>query len=251
MNIHIITLFPQMIAGFFEESIVKRAQEKKSVHIKLINLRDFAIDDYGTVDDRPYGGGAGMVMRADVVDAALRSIRFAGTHKTIITSPKGTLFTQKKAIEYSLLDDLLIFAGHYEEVDERAYGLFDERVSLGDFILTGGEIVAATIADAVVRLVPGVLKKEDAAKEESFFRVDIQEVMDAVGEDELLTKLSKKGVRKITLLEYPQYTRPERYRDQKVPDILLSGHTAKIRKWRIKQAYLLTRTTRKDLLKVL
>ncbi len=176
MKITILTLFPKMISGFFEESIIKRAVEKKLVEIELVDLRDFAIDEYGTVDDRPYGGGAGMVIRVDVVYKALadviarnevtkqsqkRLFRFARNdmRRVVLTSPRGKLFNQRKAQEYSKVEHLVIIAGHYEGVDERVTEFIDEEVSIGDFILTGGELPAAMITDSVVRLISGVLKK--------------------------------------------------------------------------------------------
>ena len=176
-----------MISGFFEESIIKRAQNKKLVEIEIINLRDFSIDDYGTVDDRPYGGGVGMILRVDVLYKAISKIKnpaFAKASsvakalgdksegkqnsKVIITSPKGKIFDQKKAVEYSKLDNLIIIAGHYEDVDARVLDYVEEEISMGDFILTGGEIPASAIVDSVVRLIPGVLKKDQATKNESF-----------------------------------------------------------------------------------
>ncbi len=228
-KISIITLFPKMIQGFFEESIVKRAVEKKLVEIELINLRDFAINDYGSVDDRPYGGGVGMIMRVDVIYRALSKIfnfQFSifnknPKSKVILTSPKGKQFNQKKAVEYSKLNRLIIIAGHYEGVDERVLEYVDEEVSLGDFVMTGGEITAAAITDAVVRLIPKVLKKAEATQLESF---------------------SEK------LLEYPQYTRPENFKGKKVPKVLLSGDHKKIEEWRIKMTYRETLKKRKDLL---
>ena len=235
MKIYIITLFPNMLKGFFEESIIKRAKEKKLVEIEIINLRDFAIDSYGTVDDRPYGGGAGMILRADVIYKALMKITnnklqiskpaFAkastGKQKTILTSPRGKLFTQKKAKEYSKLDHLVIVAGHYEGIDERVSDFVDEEISIGDFVLTGGEIVAAAITDSIVRLIPKVLKKKEATQYESF----------------------SEG-----LLEYPQYTRPENFMGKKVPKILLSGDHKKIEAWHTKKSYEITFKKRKDLL---
>ncbi len=225
MKISIITLFPKMISGFFEESIIKRAQEKKLVEVEIINLRDFAIDDYGTVDDRPYGGGAGMVIRVDVVHKALQKVKNVGKNlKVILTSPKGKQFNQKKAQEYSKSDNLIIIAGHYEGVDERVTEFIDEEVSVGDFILTGGELPAAMITDSVVRLIPGVLKKEEATINETF---NIQ---------------GKK------LLEYPQYTRPEEFHGLKVPKILTGGNHKEIEKWKSEKAVEETKKKRSDLI---
>lgn len=226
MKISIITLFPNMISSFIKESIIKRAIDKGLVEIELINLRDFAQDKYKTVDDKPYGGGAGMVLRADVICKALNKVEGKNKKlkvKKILTSPKGKTFNQQLAINYSQLDHLIIIAGHYEGVDERVVEYVDDEVSLGDFILTGGEIVAASIVDSVVRLIPGVLKKEEAIKEESFS--------------------------KTYPLEYPQYTKPFEFEGKKVPSILLSGNHKKIKEWRLKKAFELTKKLRPDLLK--
>ena len=233
MKISIITLFPKMISGFFDESIVKRAQDKKLVEIEIINLRDFAIDNYGTVDDRPYGGGAGMILRVDVIHKAISKIKIpssakasAGKQKlkTILTSPKGKIFDQKKAQEFSQLDHLIIIAGHYEDVDARILDYVDEEISMGDFILTGGEIPASAIVDSIVRLIPGVLKKDQAVKNESF-NIDDKKI-----------------------LEYPQYTRPEEFMGKKVPEILLKGDHKKIEKWQAEKALEETQKKRPDLL---
>jgi tRNA (guanine-N1)-methyltransferase len=268
-----------MIASFFEESIVKKAKEKGLVEIELINLRDFALDSYGTVDDRPYGGGVGMVLRVDVLYKALSSVipnlpclpagRFRDPirinkkqkmlkqvqhdnnyrKKIILTSPKGKVFNQEKAREYAKLNHLVIIAGHYEGVDERVLNFVDDEVSLGDFVMTGGEITAAAITDAVCRLVPGVLKKEKATEIESFFGVSVDKLIEVVGEDRILKKLKERRVKKVKLLEYPQYTRPDDFLGFKVPKILLSGNHKEIEIWRLKKAYEETRKKRKDLLK--
>jgi len=238
MKISIITLFPKMISGFFEESIVKRAIEKKLIEIEIINLRDFAIDDYGTVDDRPYGGGAGMILRIEPIYNAVQSTisnfqfpisKQISNHKkpiskTIITSPKGKIFDQKKAQEFSQLDHLIIIAGHYEDVDTRVLDYVDEEVSMGDFILTGGEIPASAIVDSIVRLIPGVLKKDKATINESF------------------------NINEKKILEYPQYTRPEEFMGKKVPETLLKGDHKKIEKWRQEMSFEETRKKRPDLL---
>jgi tRNA (guanine37-N1)-methyltransferase len=256
MKISIVTLFPKMIASFFAESIIEKAIEKKLVEIELINLRDFAINSYGSVDDRPYGGGAGMVLRVDVLYQAISKIKNQKSklhlknqkEKIILTSPKGKIFNQERAREYAKLDHLVIIAGHYEGVDERVLNFVDEEVSLGDFVMTGGEIAAAAITDAVCRLVPGVLKKDEAAKIESFFEVSVDKLIEVIGEDRILKKLKKKGVKKVKLLEYPQYTRPEDFLGFKVPKILLSGNHKEIEIWRLKKAYEETVRKRKDLL---
>lgn len=222
-KISIITLFPKMIKGFFEESIVKRAIDKKLVEIEYVNLRDFAVNNYGSVDDRPYGGGAGMLLRVEPIYNAIQKVKSKKSKvKVILTSAKGKLFDQKKAIKYSKLNHLIIIAGHYEGVDERVLEYIDEEISLGDFVMTGGEIAVAAIVDAVVRLVPHVLKKSEATKLESFSN---------------------------NLLEYPQYTRPESFKGKKVPKVLLSGNHKEIEEWRIKEAYKQTLKKRKDLLR--
>jgi len=231
MKITIVTLFPKMISSFFEESIVKRAIDKKKVEIKIVNLRDFAIDEYGTVDDRPYGGGSGMILRVDVVHKAISKIKSAVPEKKLrskilITSPKGRVFNQQKAIDLSNLDNLIIIAGHYEDVDARVLNFVDEEISMGDFVLTGGEIIAAAIVDSVVRLIPGVLKKENATTEESF------------------------SMSNQKLLEYPQYTRPENFQGLKVPEILLSGDHKKITVWQKKMSIEETKKKRPDLLPI-
>lgn len=223
MKITVLTLFPKMISGFFDESIIKRAVEKNLVEINIVNIRDFAIDSYGTVDDRPYGGGAGMVMRVDVLDKAISSVK-TDKSKTLLTTPKGKQFNQIKAIEYSKESHLIIIAGHYEGVDERVMEFVDEEVSLGDFIMTGGEITASAIVDAVVRLIPGVLKKADATVNETF----------------------NIGGKK--LLEYPQYTRPEVYKGKRVPEVLTGGDHKKIEAWKHEKAVEETKKKRPDLL---
>ncbi len=254
-----------MIEGFINESIVKRAREKDLVDIELIDLRKYAINDYGSVDDRPYGGGAGMVLRIEPIYEALQyaknnksqitnnksisNIKYKKTiQKVVLTSPKGKLFTQKKAIQYSKLDHLIIITGHYEGVDERIREYVNEEVSLGDFVMTGGEITASAITDSVARLIPGVLKKESATKLESFFEVSPLQLIEVAGKKKVLIDLQKKGVKKVKLLEYPQYTRPTEFKEKKIPEILLSGNHKEIEKWRLQQAYIQTLKNRKDLL---
>ena len=205
MKIDILTLFPEMFKGPFGESIIKRAQEKGFVEIKIHNLRDWAVDKYKSVDDKPYGGGAGMILRIDVVDAAITKLQTPNS-KIILLDAGGKTFTQQKAKELSKLEHLILIAGHYEGVDHRVHEhLVDEVISIGNYVLTGGELPAMVIADAVVRLIPGAIEPA-SLKEESH---------------------SKKGY-----LEYPQYTRPEEYKSWKVPEVLLSGHHAEIKKWR-------------------
>lgn len=249
MKISILTLFPKMISGFFEESIIKRAQEKKFVNLEIIDIRKFAIDDYGTVDDRPYGGGAGMIMKVDVIYNAIKSVKSKKTSKTILTSPKGKVFNQQKAQEFSKLEHLVIIAGHYEDVDERVREYVDEEISMGDFVTTGGEIAASAIVDSVVRLLPGVLKKEDAIINESFNFQSINRLESLFPGNEVVQKLKSKGIKEVKLLESPQYTRPEEFQGKKVPEILLSGDHKKIEEWKLKKAFEETLKKRPDLLK--
>lgn len=249
MKITIITLFPKMIEGFIQDSIIKRAQTKGVVEINLVNLRDFARDSYGTVDERPYGGGAGMILCADVLKKSLDSIvKNKQKSHVILTSARGIVFNQKKAQELSKLKELVIFAGHYEGFDERFSEYIDEEISLGDFVMTGGEITAATICDAVVRLLPGVLKKENATAEESFFICPITDLMKLFENNSTLIELQKKGITEVQLLEYPQYTRPEEFEGKKVPEILLSGDPKKIKAWQLQKAFEETVRKRPDLL---
>ena len=226
MKIDIITLFPGMFAGPFNDSIVKIAKEKKLVTIKLHNLRKWSKDSHNSVDDRPYGGGKGMVLMIEPIFEALKAIApKAKTHKTktILLSPQGNTFTQQKAKELAKLDHLVLISGHYEGFDERIReNLIDEEISVGDYVLTGGELPTMTIVDAVVRLIPGVLDKE-ATKNESFSKND--------------------------LLDYPQYTRPSVYKGWEVPEVLLSGDHAEIKKWRKEKSIEKTKKTRPNLLK--
>jgi len=197
-----------MFKGPLDESIIKRAQDKLLVKINIHNLRNWAKDKRGTVDDRPYGGGPGMVLMIQPIDDALESLKSkvkSQKSKVILLDPKGKMFNQAKAQQLSKLDSLILICGHYEGVDARVNKLVDEKTSIGKYILTGGELPAMVIVDSVVRLIPGVLERE-VTKNESFSE-----------------KMKK---------EYPQYTRPEDYRGLKVPKVLLSGDHAKIRKWR-------------------
>jgi tRNA (guanine37-N1)-methyltransferase len=248
MKITIITLFPEMFQGFLTESIIKRAQEKGAVEISCVNPRDFAVDSHGTVDDRPYGGGAGMVLMAEPLVKAIRSAKKASEKAhTILMSPRGQRYTQDTAMSYTSHEHLVIVAGHYEGTDERAMEEVDEEISIGDYVLTGGELPAAVVVDSIVRLLPGVLKKEDAAAVESFFEVSIDELEKAVGEDELLQRLKSQGAQAVRLLEYPHYTRPQEFEGKEVPQVLLSGNHADIRAWQLQTAYSITKLRRPDL----
>jgi len=245
MQISVITLFPNMITSFINESIVKRAVDRKIVSINLVNLRQFAADSYGTVDDRPYGGGTGMVMKVDVLAKAVRSVP---TGRVVYTTPRGKKFDQNAARRYSALDNLILLAGHYEGIDERTSTFINEEVSVGDFIMTGGEIAVAAIVDATVRLLPGVLKKEDATIGETFGEIEADEIRAIVGNDPILEVLIKSGRKKIQLLEYPQYTRPADFEGQSVPEVMTSGDPKKIREWQIRESWELTKKRRPDLL---
>ncbi len=236
-----------MFRGFLEESIVQRAQEMGKIEIEFVNPRDFTVDAHKTVDDRPFGGGAGMVMMVDPISHAIKSVKTDSSY-VVGTSARGKVFSQKMAQEFSAKEHLIILAGHYEGYDERVRGLLDDEVSLGDFILTGGELAAACIIDAVARLQKGVLKKEAATEEESFFEVDLDELIKAVGEDHLLTTLKNNGIARVQLLEYPQYTRPQDHEGKMVPEVLVSGDPKKIRMWQLQQAFNVTKKARPDLL---
>lgn len=229
MKIDIITLFPEMFVGPFDESIIKRAKEKGLVKIEIYNLRKWAVDKHGTVDDRPYGGGTGMIIMIQPIYEALESLKpKIKNSKIVLLSPSGKTWNQETAREYSKLDHIILVCGHYEGVDERVRKFVDEEISIGDYILTGGEIPAMVLVDSIVRLVPSVLKKPEATKYESFSNVQIQD-----------TKL----------LEYPQYTKPEEFQGLKAPKVLLSGHHQKIAAWRTKKALAKTKKRRPDLLK--
>ena len=241
MIIDIITLFPSMFRGPFDESIIKRAQKKGLVKIKIHNLRDWAIDKRGTVDDRPFGGGPGMVLRPEPIFNAVEDIvgvdpcvnpdkrrtRRSAPTTIILLTPQGKSFNQKLAQELSQRQHLILICGHYEGVDERVrQHLVDEEISIGDYVLTGGELPAMVLTDAVVRLIPGVLEKPEATETESFSTFNSQ----------------------LSTLEFPQYTRPENFRGLKVPKILLSGNHQEIAKWRREQALKRTCERRPDLL---
>ena len=214
MNIDILTIFPPMFSGPFTESIIKRAQEKQLVSIRLHDLRQWTSDTHHTVDDRPYGGGPGMVMLIEPIDKALTELKSQyqnlKTH-VILTSAKGATFTQQKAHSLSQHQHLIFIAGHYEGIDQRvADHLVDEELSIGDYVLTGGELPTMVMVDSIVRLLPGVLGDDQSIIEESH---------------------SNPG-----LLEYPHYTRPENYKGWSVPPVLLSGNHAVIQKWRQEQS---------------
>lgn len=203
MTIYILTLFPSIFTSVFSQSIVRRAQDENLINIKYINIRDFALDKYKKVDDKPYGGGKGMLLKADVVIAALESIK--PKPYSILLSASGAKYNQSKTKKYALKKSLAIICGRYEGVDARVEEYVDEIISIGNFILTGGEIAAMVITDTVTRLIPGVIHPE-SLKSESFSKIS-------------------------SLLEYPQYTRPRNFRGFKVPTVLLKGNHQKIQNW--------------------
>ncbi|MGI6119714.1 MAG: tRNA (guanosine(37)-N1)-methyltransferase TrmD [Desulfosporosinus sp.] len=218
----VLTLFPEMFAPL-QESILKRAQETGLVKIKLVNFRDYATSKHKNVDDVSYGGGAGMLLKPEPIFAAMRDLpRPCGRRRVILMTPQGDVFHQKKAKVWSEQDELVFICGHYEGFDERIRELADEEVSLGDYVLTGGELAAMVMIDAVARLIPGVLGEDVSAAEDSHT---------------------------IRLLEYPQYTRPADFEGRLVPEILLSGNHAMIRRWRRKESLRRTFLRRPDLIK--
>lgn len=224
MKIEIISIFPTMVSQIFRSGIIGRAVEKKLLQIESLDLRDFTDDRHRTVDDRPFGGGEGMVLKPEPVFRAVdhcRVIDETSSH-VLLLSPQGSKFDQKKAKELSLKTRLILICGRYEGVDQRVSDyLVDEEISIGDFVLSGGELAAAVVVDAVARLIPGVVGRSESVLEESF--------MDG-------------------LLDYPHYTRPAEFRGMRVPEVLLSGDHEKIRQWRSRQAFALTRCRRPDLL---
>ena len=219
MKFDVLTLFPEMF-DVLNQSIIGRAVEKDLININLINIRDFSKDKHKNVDDTPYGGGAGMVIRPDVVYEAFQSVKTEGA-KVIYMSPQGKVLDQKKVVELSKEKHLILLCGHYEGIDQRVLDeIVDEEISIGDYVLTGGELPAMVLIDSVSRYVEGVIS-EDSTSEESFSN---------------------------NLLEYPQYTRPEVFNGEKVPEVLLSGHHENIRKWREEKAIEITKNKRPDLL---
>ena len=234
MKISIITLFPEVFEPILNTSILKRAQNKGKVKFELINLRDFGEGKHKVVDDKPYGGGTGMILRADILSKTLKSKTFVERSfkkcYIIMTSAAGKPYKQKKANQLSKLRHIIIICGHYEGVDQRFIDKYvDEEISIGDFVLTGGEIPAMAIVDSIVRLIPGVLEKPEATEQESFSNYQLPTT-------------------NYQLLEHPQYTRPEIFEGRKVPQVLLSGDHKKIEEWRKEQAVKKTKKVRPDLL---
>ena len=218
----ILTLFPKLCAGFFTESILKKAQENHLIQVRCMNIRDWATDKHHVTDEPPYGGGPGMVLKPEPIFAAVESIRTERSH-VILMTPGGRRFTQEVASELCRKEHLIFVCGHYEGIDHRVTEyLVNDELSIGDYVLTNGAIAAAIVVDAVARLIPGVLGDGDSASDESF----------------------SSGI-----LEYPQYTRPHEFRGWNVPEILLSGNHRAIREWRENQARQKTQERRPDLLK--
>lgn len=222
MNIHVLSLFPDMFAGVFGASILKKAQEKGAVQLEVTDIRAFSGNKHNQVDDYPYGGGAGMVLKPEPMFSAVETITAGKNPRIILMCPQGERFTQRRAEELAQEKELVFLCGHYEGYDERIrQHLVTDEISIGDFVLTGGELGAMTVIDSVVRLLPGVLGQEESHIQDSF----------STG-----------------LLEHPHYTRPADFRGMKVPDVLLSGNHAKIEQWREEQSLKRTLERRPDLL---
>lgn len=222
-NFFIMTLFPEMVMDGLNTSIIGRAVENGLLHIEAINIRDYTINKHKKVDDYPYGGGAGMVMQAQPIYDAYQAIveRIGRKPRTIYLTPQGRTFSQSQAKELALEEDLVFLCGHYEGVDERVLEeIVTDYVSIGDYVLTGGELPAMVMIDAISRMVPGVLTNQESGETESFYN---------------------------NLLEYPQYSRPEEWMGKKVPEVLLSGHHKNIESWRLQQSIERTKKNRPDL----
>ncbi|KOP79394.1 tRNA (guanine-N1)-methyltransferase [Lysinibacillus sp. FJAT-14745] len=221
MNIHVLSLFPDMFTGVFGASILKKAQEKDAVKLEVTDIREYSGNKHNQVDDYPYGGGAGMVLKPEPMFSAVEAITEGKNPRIILMCPQGERFTQKKAEELAQEQELVFLCGHYEGYDERIrQHLVTDEISIGDFVLTGGELGAMTVIDSVVRLLPGVLGQADSHIQDSF----------STG-----------------LLEHPHYTRPAEFRGMKVPDVLLSGNHAKIEQWRAEESLKRTFERRPDL----
>ncbi len=224
MNFYVLTLFPDMIRNGFRTSITGRAMEKGLLSMEAVDIRDFSVNKHNRVDDYPYGGGAGMVMQAEPVYLAYESVasRIGKKSRVLYMSPQGRVFDQRMAEELAQEEELIFLCGHYEGIDERVLEeIVTDEISVGDYVLTGGELPALVIMDAVSRLLEGVLHNEESAEFDSFHD---------------------------NLLEYPQYSRPEEWRGKKVPSVLLSGHHMNVEKWRREQSLLRTKERRPDLL---
>ncbi|MFN3966328.1 MAG: tRNA (guanosine(37)-N1)-methyltransferase TrmD [Endomicrobiia bacterium] len=223
MRIDVITIFPEMFNGFINTSIIGKAQKNGYITIKIHNLRDYTTDKHKQVDDKPFGGGPGMVVKPEPIYNAIKKfLKKKSEREIIFLTPQGEIFTQEIAKTLSAKKHLILICGRYEGVDERIMKFVDRQISIGDYVLTGGEVPAMVIIDAVARLIPGVVKEKDSVIYDSFFD---------------------------GLLDYPHYTRPRIFKKMKVPDVLLSGNHSEIRKWRLKQSLRNTLLKRKDLLK--
>lgn len=223
MNFHILTLFPDMVRDGLNTSILGRAAQNGHISMNVVNIRDYTLDKHKKVDDYPYGGGAGMLMQAQPVYDAHKAVceERGKKMRTVYVTPQGSVFNQQMAIDFAKEEDLIILCGHYEGIDERVLEeVVTDYVSIGDYVLTGGELAAMVMVDAISRMVPGVLSNEDSGVTESFYD---------------------------NLLEYPQYSRPEVWNDKKVPDVLLSGHHKNIEQWRLEQSIKRTQERRPDL----
>lgn len=223
MNFHILTLFPDMVRDGLHTSILGRAVNNGHISMNILNIRDYTLDRHKKVDDYPYGGGAGMLMQAQPIYDAHKAVceQRGKKIRTVYVTPQGAVFNQQMAVDFAKEEDLIILCGHYEGVDERVLEeVVTDYVSIGDYVLTGGELAAMVMVDAISRMVPGVLSNEDSGVTESFYD---------------------------NLLEYPQYSRPEVWHDKKVPDVLLSGHHKNIEKWRLEQSIKRTKERRPDL----
>jgi len=222
LKVKVFTLYPDLFPGMLNISLYKKAKEKKIWNLQVVNIRDYAVDKHGTVDDTPFGGGNGMLIRADILANALdKNIEYKKKEKIIYLSPKGKRFDQQTAKKFSNEKNINIICGHFEGVDQRLLETRNiEEISIGDFVLSGGETAAVVFLDSVLRLLPGVLGNELSVKDESF------------EED---------------LLEYPQYTKPQKWEEKNVPEVLLSGDHAKIKGWRLSQSEAITRRQRPDL----
>ncbi len=219
MKINVLTLYPEMFPGCLGYSLIGKALAEKKWELNLINIRDFSDNHYKSVDDTPFGGGAGMIMRPDILDKAIQSVQPKG--EIYYLSPRGQTFNQQTALHWAKTDEITFICGRFEGIDERVLEKWHiKEISLGDFVLSGGEPALISMLDATIRLIPGVLGNADSILEESFSN---------------------------HLLEYPQYTKPQVWEDRKVPDVLTSGHHANIQKWRQEQSELLTKTRRPDL----
>lgn len=224
MKINIMTLFPEMCEAVLSESIIGRARENGFVEIECVNIRDYTTDKHNRVDDAPYGGGMGMLMQVQPIDDCYKAIceKSGKKSRLIYMSPCGEVLTQEKVKKLASLDEITLLCGHYEGIDRRVIdSLVDEEISVGDYVLTGGELPALILADAVSRMLPGVLPNDEAKELESHYN---------------------------GLLEYPQYTRPYEWNGMKVPDVLISGHHGNIEKWRREQSLLMTAKYRPDML---